>query len=63
MYNCAIFDRERGQLDNVSPYIWQGETSTAYNSWSYCTTNSFKTPEIIACNLLDVISQKTVALC
>lgn len=57
MYNCAIFDRERGQLENVSPYIWQGETSTAYNSWSYCTTNRFKTPEIIACNMLDVISK------
>lgn len=57
MYNCAIFDRERGQLKDVSPYIWQGETSTAYNSWSYCTTNRFKTPEIIACNLLDVISK------
>lgn len=57
MYNCAIFDRERGQLENVSPYIWQGETSTAYNSWSYCTTNKFKTPEIIACNFLDVISK------
>ena len=57
MYNCAIFDRERGQLENISPYIWQGETSTAYNAWSYCTTNHFKKPEIIACNLLDVISK------
>lgn len=57
MYNCAVFDRERGQLENVSPYIWQGETSTAYNSWSYCTTNRFKTPEIIACNMLDVVSK------
>lgn len=57
MYNCAIFDRERGQLENISPYIWQGETSTAYNSWSYCTTNHFKTPETIACNMLDVISK------
>ena len=57
MYNCAVFDRERGQLENVSPYIWQGETSTAYNSWSYCTTNHFKTPETIACNMLDVISK------
>ena len=57
MYNCAIFDRERGQLENISPYIWQGETSTAYNAWSYCTTNHFKKPEIIACNFLDVISK------
>lgn len=57
MYNCAVFDRERGQLENTSPYIWQGETSTAYNAWSYCTTNRFKKPEIIACNMLDVISK------
>lgn len=57
MYNCAIFDRERGQLENVSPYIWQGETATAYNAWSYCTTNRFKTPEIVVCNMLDVISK------
>lgn len=57
MYNCAIFDRERGQLAGISPYIWQGETSTAYNAWSYCTTNHFKKPEVIACNFLDVISK------
>lgn len=57
MYNCAVFDRERGQLENISPYIWQGETSTAYNAWSYCTTNIYKKPETIACNLLDVISK------
>ena len=57
MYNCAIFDRERGQLEGISPYIWQGETSTAYNAWSYCTTNRFKTPHTIICNLLDVISK------
>lgn len=57
MYNCAVFDRERGQLETVSPYIWQGETSTAYNAWSYCTTNRFKSPHTIVCNLLDVISK------
>lgn len=57
MYNCAIFDRERGQLETISPYIWQGETSTSYNAWSYCTTNRFKKPEILACNLLDVIAK------
>lgn len=57
MYNCAIFDRERGQLAEISPYIWQGETATAYNAWCYCTTNRWKTPETIACNLLDVVSK------
>lgn len=57
MYNAGIFDRERGQIDNTSPYIWQSETSTAYNSWSYCTTNKFKSPEVIARVFADVISK------
>lgn len=57
MYNVGIFDRERGQLEATSPYIWQSETSTAYNSWSYCTTNHFKSPEVIASVFADVISK------
>lgn len=57
MYNASIFDRERGQLPAVSPYIWQSETSTAYNAWSYCTTNRWKTPEEIARVFADVISK------
>lgn len=57
MYNCAIFDRERGQLPGISPYIWQSETSAARNAWSYCTTNKFKPSRELACNMADVISK------
>lgn len=57
MYNASIFDRERGQLDSISPHIWQSETSTAYNAWSYCTTNRWKSPEEIARVFADVISK------
>lgn len=57
MYNVGIFDRERGQLEATSPYVWQSETSTAYNAWSYCTTNHFKSPEVIARVFADVISK------
>lgn len=57
MYNVGIFDRERGQLEGVSPHIWQSETSTAYNSWSYCTTNKYKTSGTIARVMADVISK------
>lgn len=57
MYNVGIFDRERGQLDGISPYVWQSETSTAYNAWSYCTTNRWKSPQEIACVFADVISK------
>ena len=62
MYNVGIFDRERGQLAATSPYIWQSETSTAYNSWSYCTTNKFKTAGKIAGTFVDRTTFKIKSL-
>lgn len=56
-YPCGIYVRERGLADGVSARIWQCETSTAYNSWSYCTTNQFKHVEEIICNMIDVWSR------
>lgn len=57
MYKTGILDRERGQLENASPCVWQSETSTSYNSWSYCTTNKFKKPCEIAKVMADVIAK------
>lgn len=57
MYNTAIYDVERGQLEGISPYIWQSETSTARNAWCYTTGNIWKTPQEIACVFADVIAK------
>lgn len=57
MYPCGVYVRERGQMDGVSYRKWQCETSTSYNSWSYCTTNKFKRAEEIICNMIDVWSK------
>lgn len=57
MYPCGVFVLERGQMDGVCKNIWQCETSTAYNSWCYCTTNQFKRVEEIICNMIDVWSK------
>lgn len=57
MYGAGIFDRERGQLPTPSLRVWQSETSTAYNSWSYCTNNKYKSPQEIARVMIDVISK------
>lgn len=54
---CGVYVRERGQMDGMSRDVWQCETSTAYNAWSYCTTNKFKRVEEIACNMVDVWSK------
>lgn len=54
---CATFDVERGQLDNISPDIWQSDTAIAKNSWGYTEGNKFKTPGEVACALVDVVSK------
>lgn len=54
---CGVYVRERGQMDGISPCVWQCETSTAYNAWSYCTTNKFKQAEEIIRNMIDVWSK------
>lgn len=54
---CAIFDVERGQIDGVSPKLWQNDTAIAKNSWGYTKNNSFKTPGEIIRNLIEVISK------
>lgn len=57
LYPCGVYVCERGQMDGICRDVWQCETSTAYNSWGYCTTNQFKKPEEIICNMIDVWSK------
>lgn len=57
MPGCAIFDVERGQIDSISPTLWQNDTSIAKNSWCYTEGNRFKTPYEILTNLVDTVSK------
>ncbi len=57
MPGCAIFDVERGQIDGMSPVLWQNDTAIAKNSWGYTEGNRFKTPYEVLTNLIDVISK------
>lgn len=57
MKGCAIFDVERGQIDGISPELWQNDTAIAKNSWGYTEGNRFKTPREILLNMIDVISK------
>lgn len=56
-YTCATYELERGQLEDISPRLWQNDTSIANNSWSYTENNEFKTPNDIISNLIDVVSK------
>ena len=57
MKGCAVFDVERGQIDTVSPVLWQNDTAIAKNSWGYTEGNRFKTPREVLLNLIDVIAK------
>lgn len=57
MKGCAIYDVERGQIDNISPDMWQNDTAIAKNSWGYTDGNRFKTPCEILCNMIEVFSK------
>ncbi len=59
-FGQGIYDRERGQLDGTSPFIWQCETSTSYSSWGYTDDSKFKTAAQIICNYIDVVSKNGV---
>jgi len=50
----AVFDVERGQLDGISPFMWQTCTAAARNSWGYTENNDFKDPAELVRDLIDI---------
>lgn len=57
MKDCAIFDVERGQINEISEKMWQNDTAIAKNSWGYTENNRFKSTYEILTNLIDTVSK------
>lgn len=55
--NSAVLDIERGQLAGIRPQYWQTDTSVSNKSWGYIENDTFKTPEFIVHQLVDVVSK------
>jgi len=53
----ATFDVERGQLTDIRPLPWQTDTSISNASWGYVPNDTYKTPEFIIHQLVDVVSK------
>jgi alpha-L-fucosidase len=53
----AVLDIERGQLSSILPETWQTDTSVSNKSWGYIENDTFKTPEFIVQQLVDVVSK------
>jgi alpha-L-fucosidase len=60
--DAAVFDVERGQLDDINPYFWQTDTAVAKNSWGHTSDLDYKTSEQIIGDLVDIVSKNGALL-
>jgi alpha-L-fucosidase len=54
---AAVLDIERGQLGDLRPLYWQTDTSVSNKSWGYIDNDTFKSPQFIVDQLIDVVSK------
>jgi alpha-L-fucosidase len=55
--HSAVLDIERGQLGDIRPLYWQTDTSVSNKSWGYIKDDTFKSPEFIVGQLVDIVSK------
>ena len=55
--HSAVLDVERGELADIRPLYWQTDTSVSNKSWGYIQNDTFKTPEFIVHQLIDIVSK------
>ena len=55
--HSAVLDLERGQLGDIRPLAWQTDTSVSNKSWGYIKDDTFKSPEFVIDQLIDIVSK------
>lgn len=55
--HSGVLDIERGQLGDLRPLPWQTDTSVSNKSWGYITDDTFKSPQFIVHQLIDIVSK------
>jgi len=55
--HAGVLDVERGQLGDIRPLYWQTDTSVSNKSWGYIKDDTFKSPEFIVHQLVDIVSK------
>ena len=53
----AVLDLERGQLGDIRPLYWQTDTSISNKSWGYIQNDTFKSPQFVVHQLIDIVSK------
>jgi alpha-L-fucosidase len=53
----AVLDIERGQLEASRALFWQTDTSISIKSWGYINNDTFRSPESLIHQLVDIVSK------
>jgi alpha-L-fucosidase len=53
----AVLDIERGQLEAPRALFWQTDTSISIKSWGYINDDTFRSPESLIQQLVDIVSK------
>jgi alpha-L-fucosidase len=56
-WKAGVRDFERGQQDRIVADHWQTDTSISNESWGYIEHDTFKTPEFLVHQLVDIVSK------
>ncbi len=54
---AAVLDIERGKLDTLRPLFWQTDTSVSVKSWGYIENDTFRSPDSLVGDLVDIVSK------
>ena len=55
--HSAVLDLERGQLGDIRPLYWQTDTSVSNKSWGNIKDDTFKSPQFVVHQLVDIVSK------
>lgn len=55
--NSAVLDVERGKLPGIRPQAWQTDDAIGNESWGFTNGNTFKSPQYVITNLVDIVSK------
>ncbi|MDE3201922.1 MAG: alpha-L-fucosidase [Acidobacteriota bacterium] len=56
-HQAAVMDFERGQQDHIVPQHWQTDTSISDKSWGYIEHDTYKSPQFLIDQLIDIVSK------
>jgi alpha-L-fucosidase len=55
--HSGVLDVERGQLDATRTLHWQTDTSVSNKSWGYIKEDTYKSPQTVIDQLVDIVSK------